>query len=156
MKRHFVAAVCSLLFPFRPTPPHDISFTLVKQPNQVAKHSPFTSLGVRTCNATADVGQLLGFSTGVWNGTLFSCLSQKEQVRLHLRECHPPALSCNGSAFDLVSAVIHLGVLESSVDFHLGIISVYRKKITCLETAVFSPVSVYTLLTIFILWARAV
>lgn len=60
-----------------------------------------------------------------------------------MRECQPPALSYNGSAFDLVNAVIHLGFLESSVDFHLGILSVFRKKVTCLEIAVFSCFSVY-------------
>lgn len=65
IEKAFVAAVCSLPFPFRSTPPHDISLTLLKQPNQVAKHSPFTSLGVWTCNTTAKVRQLLGFSTDV-------------------------------------------------------------------------------------------
>lgn len=75
LKRHLLQQFVpfpSLPFPFRSTPPHDISLTLLKQPNQVAKHSPFTSLGVWTCNTTAKVRQLLGFSTDV----LFSSFLQ--------------------------------------------------------------------------------
>lgn len=137
IEKAFVEAVCSLLFPFRPTPPHDIFLTLLKQPNQVAKHSSFTCLGVWTCNTTAKVGQLLGFSTGV----LFSCFS----------EGTGPSASEGVSLSSSQLQWIYVWPGQCCYSFrHLGVISgfsfgnsfcVQKKKITCLKTAVFSGFS---------------